>query len=249
MNDTSTRKTSRELDVFRGFIEASGLPANPETISHPLEPEPDILCCLAGSEQYFELSEVFWEPSEQPGHTLARGLDKSTRAARLVAQGQTAASAGSFQYPPLASFTQSLERKLRKSYYLRNDRRCSLLLYYDRQTPVEPYDLLFGLTDALSQLLIGCVFDVVWLYHHAFPGSCSVNVGGSAFAALSTGASVPLSSWSTAESTRAVVGRLEPKQGCLTMSFDARYGITFYQVLRSLSGRRQTPASVDLRTG
>lgn len=124
-------KDARELDVFRAFVAAGHLPVNSETISHRPEPEPDVLCSLAGGDHYFELSEVFWESPNKPGYTVAKGLHESVKASKLIAQGKTDnASMGQFGYPPLLSFKQSLERKLTRHYTLHNERPCSLLLYY-----------------------------------------------------------------------------------------------------------------------
>ena len=184
------------------------------------------------------------------GLTLARGLDKSTKASQLIAQGRTdKASAGQFGYPPLLSFKQSLERKLTRSYTLHNGRPCSLLLYYDRQTAVEPYDLLFDCTEVLTTLLTDAVFDVVWLYDHSFSSSSSISVsfGAPEFEATMAGQPVPLSHWSTPGRVGAVVGRVALQEGRLAMSFDAHYSMTFNAMVASISKRQAKCRSIHIR--
>lgn len=185
-----------------------------------------MLCSLAGNDHYFELSKVYWERPDEPGYTLAKGLNRSHEAAQLkstlIAQGKTneantIATAGLFEYPLLQSFTQSLERKLKKSYALHN-RPCSLLLYYADQNPAESYDLLFECRDALAKLLTGSVFDTVWLYDHRNAYSISLGAGGPGFAAMA-----------------GIVGRIALREGRLSMSFDARYSMIFNEASDQLA--------------
>lgn len=235
------QKGARELEVFRAFVAAAQIPVTLESISHRPEPEPDVLCSCAGEDRYFELSEIFWEIPGQPGRTLARGLHESEKAAqlksRLLAEGKTeeasaVETAGQFPYPVLLPLKQSLERKVTKAYSLGN-RPCSLLLYYGLQNPFQPYDLLFECTDVLIRLLAGAAFDVVWLYHHPVSNSISLDIGTSGYEAMVTGRGVPLSTFSTPEQIRAVIGRIALREGRLSMAFDARYSDTFSTVLHA----------------
>jgi hypothetical protein len=237
----ANQKDVRELEVFRAFVAAAQMPVALESIRHCPDPEPDVLCSFAGEDHYFELSEVFWEVPGQPGYTLAKGLHESEKAARLksqlLAKGRTeqasaVETAGRFPYPPLLSLKQSLERKRTRTYSLHR-RQCSLLLYYGRQSPFEPYDLLFECTDVLIRLLTGAAFDVVWIYHHSVSNSISLDIGTSGYGAMATGRPVPLSAFSIPEEIRAVVGRIALREGHLSMAFDAHYANTFSAVLKA----------------
>jgi hypothetical protein len=234
-------KENRELEVFRGFVEASPLAVASESIRHRPEPEPDILCSVAGRDHYFELSEVLWESPEEPGRTVAKGHHESERAAHrkteLIRQGKTLAAAGvvtagGFGYPPLLSLRQSLERKATKSYTL-NGRPCSLLLFYSNQSPVEPYDYLFECQDVLTNLLSRAAFQTVWLYRHLFSNSIALEMGTLEFAALGLGP-VPLKNFQGPSDLNAVIGKIVLKDGDLSMAFDATYSLRFYGALRDL---------------
>ncbi len=229
MSRGQSTKQKHELDVFRGFVHASQLPIIPDSISNRREPEPDMLCSLAGEDHYFELSEVLWESRDQPGCTLAKGHHDSETAARrksrLLSEGKVEKAggiqtAGRLPFPPLLSLKQSLERKRSKHYELRYC-SCSLLLYYERQSPVEPYDLLFECKGTLLRLLDGSVFDVVWLYYHE--KSYSLVLGTPGYGAVAAEGSVPLSAFANPEASRAIIGKLRVRAGNVEMAFDARY--------------------------
>jgi hypothetical protein len=205
--EANAGKNDRELEVFSGFVAASRLPVFPGSIRHSPENvnEPDIICSVGGGEEYFEISEIFWEQPAIQGETLAKGLHESGRAAKqkseLIAHGRTKeadqfVTAGSFGYPPLLSIRQSLRRKISKPYAL-GGRPCSVLLYYDRQSPVEPYDLLYECMPVLTEMLTAAAFKTVWLYQ-----------------------------------VNAVIGRIALRNGSLFMAFDNIYSEIFSSALR-----------------
>jgi hypothetical protein len=238
----NTPKDDRELEVFRGFVEASHLAISPESIRHRPEPEPDILCTVTGDDQYFELSEVLWEAPGEPGRTIMKGYYESERAARrkaaLIAEeklteADQVVTAGGLGYPPLVSLKQSLARKTAKSYAL-HDRPCSLLLFYANQNPMEPYDLLFDCQDVLIDLLAPAAFDTVWIYRHSFSNWISLQMGDPDFAALGH-RPIPLRDFHRSSDRNAVIGRIALDGGHLSMSFDATYSALFYQGLGDLN--------------
>jgi hypothetical protein len=238
---TTIGKNDRELEVFSGFVAASRLPVAPDTIRHSPEnvDEPDVLCSVGGCEEYFEITEIFWERPEIPGETLAKGLHESGRAAKrksgLIADGKPEeagqiVTVGSFGYPPLLSIKQSLQRKISKPYAL-SGKPCSLLLYYDRQSPVEPYDLLYECMPVLTEMLTAAPFKIVWLYHHSVKTSISLRQGSSGFARLASGGRVRLSEFSRSEDVNAVIGKIALRNGELFMAFDSVYSETFNAAL------------------
>jgi hypothetical protein len=238
-----TPKEERELDVFGGFVAASSLPIPPASIRHCKDPEPDILCSLAGANEYFELSEVLWERPETPGYTLARGIAESGKASKakadLLSRGDSAGAsqvmtAGAFGYPPLLSLRQALERKKGKSYAL-NDGPCSLLLYYVLQDPIEPFDLLFDCTDKVRNLLFGTPFHTVWLYKHAFANSISIPFGTPLYEAVASGRPVPLKEFFRPEQVNTVIGKISVRDGDLSMAFDGSFAAAFEAGMRALA--------------
>ena len=240
-----SKKDAHELEVFRAFVAASNLPVAAESIQHSCEGtnEPDILCSIRGVDEYFELSEVHWETPKRRGQTLTKGYHMSDEAAKskanLIAKGRIAeadaiVTAGQFGYPPLESLAQSFERKIGKKYSL-NNRPFSLLLYYDHQSPYEPYDWLFGCWDIIEQLLSSALFKVVWIYHHAAANPISLKLSPSVLVS----GPVPLSSFSTYEKERAVVGRVALRKECLSMSFDMSYIKTFHSAVEGLNAARR----------
>jgi hypothetical protein len=58
-NDAEAEKAAREIQVFREFVERSGLPIDPTTAQNRPPPEPDIRCVVAGEGPVaFELVEL-----------------------------------------------------------------------------------------------------------------------------------------------------------------------------------------------
>jgi hypothetical protein len=150
------RKQDHELSVFSGFVSASGLTIPPDSICAEEPPLPDIRCTLAGAQRFFELAEVLWkDPDPQaPVASLAHGLAQSERASRrkaaLRAEGRIEEAEqiqtwGGFGSPPLAALLQLLDKKCVKQY---ETDQCplSLLLYYERANPSEPFDRLIHQT-------------------------------------------------------------------------------------------------------
>ena len=170
-------KRIHETEVFQGFVAASRLPIDPASIRGLEPPRPDIECAGPDGEWLFELAEVLWQVQTPDAavRTLAHGLAQSERAsdqkANLLAAGQIEdaeriQTSGGFGYPALLSLIQALEKKCRKHYTL--DGPIFLLLYYERQDPVEPFDWLAErFRDLMQTLLTSGQFSVVWLYHPA----------------------------------------------------------------------------------
>ena len=228
-------KDARELDVFRGFVASAHLPVSPESISHRPEPEPDVLCLLAGVYRYFELSEVLWERPDRPGDTLAKGFHKSGKAAHLrstlIAQGKMDEANKSYDGRPVwvstAAIVQAIAgTKTKKVVHAARPSMFSVTLLREHN-PAEPYDLLFECSarTTLTKLLTGAVFDGVWLYHHGISNAISLRLGTTGFA-------------EAPEQARGVVGRIALLEGRLSISFDARYSTIFNEVLHQLQSVR-----------
>jgi hypothetical protein len=234
-------KREHELQVFCDFAAAANLRLAEDSASNAEPPQPDILCKVDDEVQYFEIAEVMWEIPGQPGETLAKGLHRSEEASRhkaaLVAAGKLAEAAqiqtwGRHPYPPLLSLRQALEKKCSRSYET-SALKVSLLLYYSRQTPFEPFDLLFDCTDILQEILSSSPFLRIWIYQHSEPYSYTVTLGDSNYEPLRNGVPVPLSTFATPASTRAVIGSLRMNNGHFQMMFDSRYAKIFNTVLAS----------------
>ena len=243
----SVIKKRHEIDVFAAFVAASCLPIPPESIRCISDNEglPDISCKVTDKDQYFELTEIMWETSDEAGEagcTLAKGLEISERRSilrsELVTQGKSEEARklitrGCFEYPVLESVFQAIQRKVMTRYAS----PCSLLLYYERQTPIEPYEWLFlgGYRKTLTSLLTRATFDVVWLFDYTPINSRSLNAAKPEFKSLGASKPIPLSSLTTPEETRAIMGKIVLRDGILSMCFDAGYSATFSGALKELS--------------
>jgi hypothetical protein len=228
-----TAKQAHEADVFRAFISAGQLAIDPSSVQN-MEPDyPDIRCTrLCGTICLFELGELLWEDQDGMVKSLAHGLALSERAAgqkeALVSAGRPEDAEriqtwGGFESPLLGSLLQMLDKKCRKHYETdSHPLSISLLLYYEKASPIEPFEDLFDARKAIHYLLAGSQFSEVWLYHHAvaytftFPHMPDGAPEGMVFRA-------PLSALTTPEEQRRVIGHLAVKSNDLTMSFDASY--------------------------
>jgi hypothetical protein len=238
-----------ELQVFLGFASAANLPLKEGSAVNADPPEPDILCTIGGEQLYFELGEIMWEPPDSPGSTLAKGYhlstERSQRKANLAAQGKhedadKIQTRGQMRYPPLLSIKQALDKKCSR-FYTTQGRSVSLLLYFERQSPYEPYHLLFECIPQLKEIIGRNQFDRIWIYHHS--EAFTVTVGDGNYGRLMVGNLVKLSELARPESSRAVVGSLRLRSESLAMSFDARFGEMFDSALCALNAHGALPVS------
>ncbi len=231
------RQQDHELGVFRGFVSASGLNIPPDSIH--VQDRPDIRCAIDSKLCLFELAEVLWKDPDPNAAvaTLAHGLALSERASRrkaaLRAEGRLAEAeriqtSGSFRNPPLAALLQVLESKCAKSYSTDNS-PLSLLLYYQRASPCDPFGWLtkhYG--PAVQAMLETSPFECVWLYHH--PSAFSFDVRGAA-----PGVPIPLRAFTSPESQRSVIGRMRLVEGSLSFVFDSSFAQNFSAVEAELA--------------
>ena len=237
-------KCRHELEVFRAFLSASRLPAELDSVrcfdEEGRDGCPDIVCTIAGRDCYFELSEVLWEGS-RPGNTLAKGLAESEKRARqkqsLVEQGrldeaEAIRTWGSFGYPPLESLFCALERKRAKRYSVPRG-PLSLLVYYERQDPFEPFDWIYDrFRERTLDILARSQFAEVWLFHfpmdYWLPLVAAEQMAEGCFRA-------PLTSFASPESRREVIGRLRVLGGQLFAVFDVRFAQEYHARVASLN--------------
>ena len=162
--------------------------------------------------------------------TLPHGLAKSDSAAdekeALISAGRIDEAEriqtwGAFHSPVLGSLLQMLDKKCRKRYAT-DDHPVSLLLYYEREQPNDPFEKLLDIRESIHFLLAHSQFSEVWLYHHAMghtfklpdmpdgaPEGLVVRVSLMAFAAPDT--------------KRRVIGNITLGKNHVAMSFDASY--------------------------
>src|SRR5205085_10619529 len=94
----------------------------------------------------------------------------------------------------------------------------SLLLYYERESPLDPFELLIDHPEILYSLLATSQFSEVWLYHHAVAYTLDVSDMPDSGAV-----SGPLRNFATPESQRRVIGHFAMTTAGLTISLDASY--------------------------
>jgi hypothetical protein len=219
-----------ELEVFSAFASAANFELADGSTESTNPPEPDVLCTISGERQYFEIGEIMWAPPDNPGATLAKGHHLSDRESRrkagLLAEGKHEEADriqtwGGLGWPLLASIKQALEKKCARTYQAYG-RRVSLLLYYERQPPHEPFYLLFDRKEYIKDLLNASQFDRIWMYYHCV--AYMLTLGDPNYRTLFAGNRVALSALATPESSRAVIGSLRLRNGELAMSFNAHFG-------------------------
>lgn len=219
-----------ELEVFSAFASAANFKLADGSSASTDPPEADVLCTVSGERQYFEIGEIMWEPPDSPGATLAKGHHLSERESRrkagLLATGKHEEADriqtwGGMGWPLLASIKQALEKKCSRTYQT-HGRKVSLLLYFERQPPHEPFYLLFDRTNYIKTLLNASQFDRIWVYYHCV--AYMLTLGDPNYHSLFSGNRVAMSSLATPESSRAVIGSLRLRNAELAMSFDARFG-------------------------
>lgn len=252
-----SQKELHEAQVFRAFVAAAGLPIDPFSIQNEGPPYPDIRCLKGDAVCRFELAEVLWEDPDGEVATIAHGLARSKSAseqkAALITAGRHEEADqiqtwGSFGSPALASLLHVLQKKCLKRYQLDDD-AVSLLLYYERADPMEPYDRLMDdpLRRAIHMLLSTSPFREVWLYHHATAYTFTFSEG-SGDAVIS----VPLRDLTPPESQRGVIGHISIAGENVLMSFDATYSERYNLACDALDAareqyRRAGAASTDER--
>jgi hypothetical protein len=223
-----TDKERHERDVFSGFVAASALPIDPVTVENRQPPEPDIRCMTPGGPCGFELSEILAVTPDERVVTLAHGFDhslkKSKRKAELRDAGENEAaeeiqSWDAFGYDPLVSLLRALRNKC-KTRHTTNGYPVHLLLYYDLQTPFEPFDRLGDYAQEIRELLAPTHFVDVWIYHHVPDHSATIP------AALAL-QGVKLADFQNAGSLRAVVGHISKANGEPWPVFDVFYSREF----------------------
>ncbi len=236
-------KQLHEVDVFVGFISAAHLPVEACSVKNGTPPYPDIRCIKNHNVVcFFELAEILWEDPGAEIRSLAHGFDISKRAseekAGLLAAGrleeaQQVRTWGAFEHPPLASLLQVFEKKCAKRYKT-DDHPLSLLLYYERESPLEPFDLLADQRESMSSLLATSQFSDVWLYHHAVAYACILpDLQDSGVV------SVPLRNLATPDSQRRAIGHLAMTAAGLTISLDASYSQAYNRASNALTAARE----------
>ena len=237
---TSDVKRVHEAEVFRAFIEACRLPIDHESVEN-VEPDyPDIRCLGAdGKARLFELGEILWEDESANVKTLPHGEALSAEAAArkdtLISSGRTEEAEriqtwGVFEVPVLGSLLRMLDKKCQKRYRA-DGHPLSLLLYYEREQPNDPFEELFNIADDIHHLLTRSQFSEVWLYHHARSYSLPLPH-------MPEGAEeglvfrVPLRSFATPAEQQRVIGHIAVRNDSLTMSFDASYSASFGRGIR-----------------
>ena len=245
----SDQKRAHEADVFLGFISAAWLPIDPCSVENEAPPYPDIRCIKNSNVVCrFELAEILWEDPGAEITSLAHGIALSKRAsdqkAVLLAAGrledaQKIQTWGRFGHAPLASLLQVLQKKCAKIY--RTDGSpVSLLLYYERDSPLEPFERLIDHAVAVHALLVTSQFSDVWLYDHA---------GGYIFdfsdMPASADVSLPLCNLRPPESPRRVIGHLTMTAPYLAISLDASYSHAWNRASNALIAARDRYSEPD----
>ena len=237
-----------EVEVFRGFLAASRLHIDPASVGSSTPPYPDICCTKhPGDVCHFELAEILWEDPNPPlgVRTLAHGLAISQREGErkddLLAAGRAAEAAsiqtyGGFGAPPLAALLQVLQKKCMK-HYQTDDAPLSLLLYYERESPMEPFDLLAEdpCRAALQYLLANSEFRDVWVYHHATAYHVSLAGRGNAEGKII----IPLREFQTLESQRRVIAHIAITTDGPRLAFDASFGQEYQAAADALTEARK----------
>lgn len=239
-----SQKQLHEAQVFRSFIAAAGLPIDPSSIGNEDPPYPDIRCVKKDAVCRFELAEVLWEDPDGEIASLAHGLARSESAsekkAALMAAGrhedaEQIQTWGSFGSPALASLLHVLQKKCLKRYQPDDD-AVSLLLYYERGDPLEPYDRLMDdpFRPAIHMLLSASQFREVWLYHYTTAYTFNFS-DGSGDAVIS----VPLRNLMPPEGQRGVIGHISIAGENVFMSFDATYSERYHRACDALDAARE----------
>lgn len=237
-----SQKQLHEADVFLGFISAAQLDIDACSVENDTPPYPDIRCIKnPDTVCRFELAEVLWEDPGADIVSLAHGLALSKRAsdekAGLLAAGrleeaQQIQTWGGFGHEPLASLLQVLQKKCAKRYQT-DGHPLSLLLYYERESPFEPFERLADHPEILYSLLAASQFSDVWLYHHAVDYTFDLSDmqdGGVV--------SVPLRDFASPDSQRRVIGHLAMTAAGLTISLDVSYSQAFNRASDALTAAR-----------
>jgi hypothetical protein len=238
MANKEEEKQKREREVFLGFIDAAHLPIDPQSVKSRKPDYPDIECVTRGSATgFFELGEVQWHDDDAPikssAHAEAVSGERANEKEALLAAGRDAEAEAiqtwvGVRIPVLGSLLRMFNQKCEKLYET-DGHPVSLLLYYSRESPDQPFEDLFGIRDALRYMISRSPFSDVWLYHHAlgyghrFPETIASE--GLVFRA-------PLASFVTPEDQRQVIGRVAIKDGEMTMVFDASYSADFGRGIR-----------------
>jgi hypothetical protein len=211
-------------------------------VENEAPPYPDIRCIKnPDAVSRFELAEVLWEDPDAEITSLAHGLALSKRAsdekAELLAAGRfeeahQIQTCGGFEFQPLASLVQVLEKKCAK-HYQTDGSSVSLLLYYERESPQAFFERLIDCSAAVHTLLATSQFSDVWLYHHSVAYTLD-------FSGIPDGAvvSVPLRNLATPESQRRVIGHLALTGADLTISLDASYSQAYSRASDALTAAR-----------
>jgi hypothetical protein len=235
---TNEEKQKCEREVFLGFIDAAHLPIDPQSVKSREPDYSDIECVTrSGATRFFELGEVQWHDDDAPIKSAAHAEAVSRRKAdekedHLAAGRNEEAEAiqtwvgGSI--PVLGSLLRMLNQKCEKLYET-DGHPVSLLLYYARESPEQPYEDLFGIREALCYMISRSQFSDVWLYHHA-PGYAQRFPD--IIASESMVFRAPLASFVAPEDQRQVIGRIAIRDGEMTMAFDASYSADFGRGIR-----------------
>ena len=139
--NAEAKKAERERNVFRTFVEESGLQIDPESIESRTPPEPDILCLdRIDGKLAFELVEICAEDLAQ---SIAMAGKKGG-----VAYVRSSDPSGN-----------AIRKKLEKIY--RTEYPLDLLCYTDGRT-VSPDDVIIDTIRSMSGINIG-QFQRIWL--------------------------------------------------------------------------------------
>jgi hypothetical protein len=144
-------KAYREYLTFLNFARVAPLDIDPNSIQNRPVPEPDILCSVAGSREYFELGEVTDE-----------GLAKRASIAERAGLDTNFGYMGQFE-PLLKMITQKCSKT-----YSTNRLPASLLLHYNvgHQTPYPHVvaQVASDLRQLASQQFEASPFAAIWFY-------------------------------------------------------------------------------------
>ncbi|MCX6638183.1 MAG: hypothetical protein NT090_24275 [Acidobacteria bacterium] len=146
------------------FTSAAGLRLdNAPTKLQP--PMPDFECIIHGERLLFELGEML---QSNLAEGVAYSAKQSHKKMEAISRGdiETANSiqtAGSRSFPANASLERMLRQKLTKTYKTEG-LPSHLLLFYDQQVPLGPFDYVLQWQQKIAGLIAGSVFQRVWIF-------------------------------------------------------------------------------------
>src|ERR1035437_6374977 len=128
-------------------------------------PMPDLECVVDGKPMLLELGEII---ESHLAEGVAYSLKQTDQKMEALSSGNTIAAssiqtAGFRSFPANASLLRILVKKLSKSYETRG-LPSHLLLFYDLERPLGPFDYLLQRPDVFARLIADSVFQRVWIF-------------------------------------------------------------------------------------